>query len=115
MLMSFCSKAYCHQKKKVRLYPAAYRLPSTNPGVHAFLSYFPHIDLQIPQTFELPINPFTNALQIRDTQEQQQNRPHNIPSQRHRQFTQMPAMELLTLHFLLCTFPESTSFLSIRC
>jgi hypothetical protein len=109
---------WCNQKERVRNHTTHW-LPSTNPGVHVLLSYSTqfrppifHNTLIAYWLFQMNITRLKTYKCFASTQ--QQGRFHSI----HllpRPFTQTPAREILLLHYKLYTFPESSSFLPIKC
>jgi hypothetical protein len=110
---SFCL-GYFVTKKRGSEKHIAHWLPSTNPNVHVLLIYFTHTDLQSSRHSNCLLT--LSYAHYRSKTYKHSNIAdltafHLMP----RPFTQMSTKETLTLHYRLCTFPESTSFLSIRC
>jgi hypothetical protein len=105
---------YCNQKERVRKHTAHW-LPSTNPGVHVLLIYstqfrpsISHNTLTAYWLFQTNITRSKTYKCFASTQQQSRFYSiHLLP----RPFTQMPARETLSLHYRLCTFPESTNLL----
>jgi len=102
------------EKERVRKH-IAQCLPSTNPGVHVLLIYLTqfrpsnsHSTLTAYWLFQTNITRSKTYKCFASTQ--QQSKFYNIHLL-FRPFTQMLARETLSLHYRLCTFPESTNLL----